>query len=255
MESMVSWPVVPFAVALGLVVAIAALEVVTLLFGVAASGLVDQLLPDWDVELGIDADVGSNLGVEGPDAGFDGPGMDGPGVEGPDLGVDGPDGGAAHGAGASGFATILGWLYVGRVPTLILFAAFLFGFGSSGYAIQWGADLVASPLPPWLAVFPASIAALPVVHLSGRFMYRWLPSEETDAVERASLVGQIAVVTLGTARRGEPAQAKLRDAVGQTHYVMVEPKGDEVIEAGEEAVLVRLNGSTYIAVRADMPDA
>lgn len=251
MESMVSWPVVPFAVALGLVVAIAALEVVTLVFGVAASGLVDQLLPDWDVDLGVDADVGidgPDLGVHGPDGGLAGAGMNG-------SGIDGPDGGAAHGAGASGFATILGWLYVGRVPTLILFAAFLFGFGAAGYAIQWTADLVASPLPPWLAVFPASIAALPVVHLSGRFMYRWLPSEETDAVDRASLVGQIAVVTLGVARRGEPAQAKLRDAVGQTHYLMVEPKGDEVIEAGEEAVLVRLNGSTYVAVRADMPDA
>ena len=43
---------------------------------------------------------------------------------------------------------------------------------------------------------------------------------------------------IGTARRGSPAQAKVRDEVGQTQYVMVEPEHDgEEFGAGEPVLL------------------
>ena len=56
--------------------------------------------------------------------------------------------------------------------------------------------------------------------------------------------------TVRTLRHGEPAQAKLRDEHGQTHYVMVEP-GDpfETFVQGTPVLLVQKNGARFAAVR------
>jgi len=195
-------------------------RIVTFAFGAAFSGLVDQMLPEFDVDLDVDIDV-----------------------DGPDMAVETP-----------ALSTLLSWLHVGRVPTLILFASFLFGFAVSGLAVQQ-LSLAAfhSPLSAWIAVVPAFFGSLPFVHVSGRLFRAYLPSEESDSVERGSLVGKTATLTLGEARSGQPAQAKLRDAKGQMHYVMVEPTPDhEVLGEGTEVVLVRLSGATYAAVPSGM---
>ncbi|MEZ5581571.1 MAG: DUF1449 family protein [Candidatus Competibacteraceae bacterium] len=40
---------------------------------------------------------------------------------------------------------------------------------------------------------------------------------------RNQFIGRVAVITLGTAGYDSPAQAKLRDQHGQTHYIMTAP--------------------------------
>ncbi len=215
---------VPFAVALALMGGIALLEVVTLAFGMAASGLVDSILPDFDFDLDVDLDVDADMDA-------------------PDL--------AAH---TPALSALFSWLHIGRVPTLILLAAFLFGFGLSGLVVQAAFRAVLGlALTPWLAWIPAFFGSLPVMHVSGRVFRNVLPAEETDAVARKSLIGKTAVVTLGTARAGEPAQARLKDGKGQTHYVMVEPRGDSEVQAGEEVVLVGQHGATFSVVPSSMP--
>ena len=58
-------------------------------------------------------------------------------------------------------------------------------------------------------------------------------------------------IVLGTARRNEPAQARLRDEHGKTHYVMVEPEfdGDE-LPSGTPVLLVKVDGSRFRAIAA-----
>ena len=74
--------------------------------------------------------------------------------------------------------------------------------------------------------------------------------DETESVSEKTFIGRIAVVTLGKARVGSPAQAKLRDQHGQTHYVMVEPdQPGEEFPAGTDVLLVRQVGAVFKSIR------
>lgn len=223
----------PFGIALAILLFIALLEGVGLLIGVAFSSMVDSVLPDFDVP---DADMDVEAGVHGPD--FD------------------------TAAGAGPFTRLLGWLCFGRVPALILLIAFLTAFGITGLVVQSVAkSLSGFYLPAIVAVVPAFAAALPATRYLGLLLSRIMPKEETEAVSQADFIGKIAIVTQGRARRGLPAQAKLADKHGQSHYVQVEPDGDEdEFDVGSEVLIVRQSGgrfrvieNTYAALSAASP--
>ena len=221
-EHVVAPQTAPFAVALGVMLLIALMEGVGLLFGIAFSSIVDALLPDFDVpDVDVDADIAA------PDT----------------AGPVAPDGGAV--------TQLLGWLCFGRVPALVLLVAFLTAFGLSGLVLQGALKSVAGIyMPGILAVVPAFAFALPATRYLGLGLSKVVPKEETEAVSRAGFVGKVAVVTRGTAKRGLPAEAKLRDRFGQTHYLLVEPDvDDEEIEAGSEVLLVRQTDGTFRAIR------
>lgn len=161
-----------------------------------------------------------------------------------------PELGDADGAeiGASGaFDKFLGWLMVGRVPALILLAIFLSVFGLLGLGMQGVLrDAIGHALPGWLAaliVFPLS---LPVVRIVALGVSRLLPRDETEVASRRSLLGHVGTIVLGTARRGSPAQAKVRDEVGQMQYVMVEPEADDAQFGAGDAVLLRTRRSDTV---------
>ncbi|HYD39115.1 MAG TPA: OB-fold-containig protein, partial [Allosphingosinicella sp.] len=147
---------------------------------------------------------------------------------------------------------LLGWLGVGRVPLLMLIVVFLALFGLVGLAIQQ----LAGPLPLWIATPAAAAAALPLTGFGARGLARIMPGDETTAVSLDSLVGRRGTITIGTARRGSPAQARVRDVHGQVHYVMVEPYDDgHAIGEGETVRLDSREGNIFIAVgRADAID-
>jgi hypothetical protein len=218
-ESLFAPEMLPFAVALGLVVLLAVVEAASLLLGGSLSAGLDSA---YD---GLHADIGhaaaGHLHVE-------------PHVE---LGA---------------FGKLLDWLCVGRVPALILLIIFLCGFGFSGLAIQGGITALAGhALHPVLASVGAAAAALPITRLGGTLFARIMPRDQTEAVSRDSVVGRVAVVTAGTARRGLPAEAKLRDAFGQTHYLRVEPNDDQAtLVAGTEVLIVRRDGAVFHAITA-----
>ncbi len=149
------------------------------------------------------------------------------------------------GADVDGGGDLLGWLGVGQVPLLILLVVFLALFGLAGLAIQQ----FAGPLPLLIATPAAAAAALPLTGLGARGLARIMPRDETTAISLDSLVGKKGTITVGTARRGSPAQARVRDVHGQSHYVMIEPNGDaDAVAEGGTVLLIRREGNIFIGL-------
>jgi len=174
-----------FTGALLLLVMIAIVEVAALFLGQGLSSALESLLPDhW---------LPSTAGLDSSEA-------------------------------AGPLSKLLGWLRVGRVPLMMLLILFLLCFGLLGLFIQarWQ-NLTGSLMPIWIATPFAFALSLPLVRWFGGLIERLLPRDETTAVSADSLIGRIATITLGTARSGMPAQARVRDQHGYSHYVQIEP--------------------------------
>jgi membrane protein implicated in regulation of membrane protease activity len=140
---------------------------------------------------------------------------------------------------------LLGWLGVGQVPLLMVLVVFLAAFGLLGLAVQQAVG----PFPLWLASAIAGVVALPVTGLGARGLARIMPQDETTAVSLDTLVGKRGTITVGTARTGSPAQARVRDVHGQPHYVMVEPHDEaHPIAEGETVLLLRREGHIFIGL-------
>lgn len=200
----------PFAVALAIMLFVALLEGVGMLLGAGLSSLIDSLLPDIDLHL--DApDVDSGSGV---------------------------------------FTQLLGWLYVGRVPFLVLLLLLLTFFGIAGLMMQSALKAATGlMMPGWLASIPAFVVALPLVRASATVMARVLPQDETEAVSSDTFIGRVATITLGVATEDATAQARLHDQHGQTHYVMVvAASGSPPLHTGEPVLLIKRAGSRFEAI-------
>lgn len=147
----------------------------------------------------------------------------------------------------------LSWLRIGRVPVLILFIFFLTAFGLAGLAVQVLLHSLTGWLAPsWVAVVPAFLVALPAMRVSADVFARILPREETSAVSRKTFVGRVGHIVIGTARCGSPAQARVKDETGRTHYVMVEPDVDgEEFKQGDPVLLVRAAEAHFRVIRPE----
>lgn len=151
----------------------------------------------------------------------------------------------------------LGWLHVGKVPLLILLVMMLTTFAMVGYSINGIAYALLGIYPsPLLSVPVAFIGALPIVRVSGAMIARIVPQDETSAVSLDTLVGRVAVVVSGNARRDYPAEARVRNEHGLTLYVRVEPDADDIqFGAGDSVLLVRqISGSRFQAIANPRPD-
>lgn len=212
----------PFAIALLLMAFMGIAEILGLLFGMAPSSMLDSMLPDIP-------DFGAELS---------GGSLDGDAPTVPDA----PGGGL--------LSSLLGWLCVGRVPVLVLLVAFLCAFGLSGFIIQGTLyGLFGWRLHAVLAVVPAFVVGLAGTRYLGLGLAHILPKEESEAVSHQSFVGKIATIIRGTAKSGLPAEAKLSDANGQTHYLLVEPdNAGEAFAQGTEVLIVRKVGSIFRAI-------
>ena len=151
----------------------------------------------------------------------------------------------------------LGWLHFGKVPVLVILVIFLTTFALTGFMAQFAARAATgSFLPALLATAPALVVALLGVRVGGGALSRIIPRDETSAVSDASLVGRVGSVVIGTARAGKPAQARVRDQHGASHYVMVEPEApDQALESGASILLVRhLSGRHFHAIPNPKPE-
>lgn len=200
----------PFSIALAIMFCIAALEGVGALMGFGVSAFLESILPDLD------------FNIDAPD-------------------VD----------SATTLSHFISWLKIGKVPFLILIIAFLTSFGIVGFILQKAAlGLSGHLMPNWLAVMPAFFIALPCMRVFGDVFAKIVPQDETEAVSEDSFVGRIAVITLGTARAGSPAEARLKDEHQQSHYIMVEPDNeDESFETGAVVLVVSKTGTVFKAIR------
>ncbi|MCK0099171.1 YqiJ family protein [Qipengyuania sp. S6317L1] len=149
----------------------------------------------------------------------------------------------------------LALLGFGHVPFLVWLAVLLFAFAGIGVAIQQTLiGTLGAPLPGWLAAIGAGAAALPVTGALTRPLARILPQDETSAVGLGSLLRRDAEIQIGEASAGSPARAKVIDAHGQPHFVMVEPNDPETtLKQGETVMLVRREGETFYGVQYENP--
>jgi hypothetical protein len=200
----------PFAVALGLLFAIGLLEGIGTLLGFGFSSLLDNVLPDFDLDIDASLDAG-------------------------DVGHPVSPG------------NLLSWLRVGQVPVIVLLVTFLGAFGIAGYTLQFVTfSLTGALIPGLFAAVLAFFAALPLTKFFGAGLAKIIPKDESSAPSENSFIGRVATVTLGVARSNAPAQAKLLDEHGKTHYVMVEPDNEgEEFEAGVPVLLVKRQGATF----------
>ncbi len=164
-----------------------------------------------------------------------------------ELDIDAPE------MSPSALSRLLGWLHVGRVPVLILFIVFLTAFGLIGYAIQsLLLGVIGMMFSGWLVAIGAVLAALPVVRVFGAMLAKVMPQDESSAISETEYIGRVATITLGTARKGYPAEAKLSDQHGQTHYLMVEPEDEaNSFHQGDEVLLVARGGNGFVAIKND----
>lgn len=149
--------------------------------------------------------------------------------------------------GDTGMDRVLGWLHIGKVPSLVVLILFLAGYAVFGYGLQLVAHgLLGIYLPGWLAGVVAVPAGMATVRSLGTLIAHIIPRDETSAVSELSLIGRVGVISTGLARRGLAAQARVRDSHGRTHYLMVEPDiDDEVFEEGTQVLIVRKAGAFY----------
>jgi YqiJ-like protein len=210
----------PFIVALGVMLGLALLEMAILLLGGSLFGFVDDLLPD---SLDGDADIAVGVELHAP------------------------------GASSSLLEQVLGWFAIGRVPFLVVVTALLTSFGLIGLMMQTLLQhAIGTALPASLAAIPALVGASFTTRWLALRIARIIPREETSAVSRDSFIGRIATITLGSARRGEPTQARLTDSHGQTHYIMVEPdRATDVLGEGERILLVARTSAVFRGIRAE----
>lgn len=145
---------------------------------------------------------------------------------------------------------VLGWLHLGRLPSLVLLLLFLTGFAVFGFALQHLLQtLTGHTLPALLASVLAVPAGMAGTRSLGGLLVHVLPRDESSAVSDQSFVGRSAIITAGHARRGLAAQARVKDQYGRTHYLMVEPDlADGRLNEGSEVLLVSKPGSFYRAI-------
>jgi hypothetical protein len=238
----------PFEVAVGIVFGLLLLELVANQIGGSLLGNAES---DMDLDAGADLglDPGADMDVE-LDADL---GLDAEAALEFEGGVDAAEGleGAEDVMPVQSSSGVLSWLGLGDVPFMIWFAGMLTAFGLTGWVLQVAAaSLLGAPLGPWLAT---GIALVPAAALGAR-VARWigqlLPKTTTTAISRRSYGRRRGVITVGTARSGNPAQARFTDGHGNMHYAMVEPfdKADEIPQ-GAEVLILRSKDGTLKAVR------
>lgn len=155
------------------------------------------------------------------------------------------------------FDKLLGWLYVGRVPLLVLLVLFLAGFALTGFGLNMVVHRFFGAWVPTIISVPAAFfATLPIVRILGAGLARLIPQDQTFAVSFDSLVGRVGTIINGTARAGYPAQAKVPNEHGQAIYVMVEPEAEGMtFQSGERVLLTKqISGSRFAAVVNPWPD-
>jgi len=209
----------PFVIALLVMLGLAAVELIAAITGFSVNDVVDDLVVSHSAP---ETTGGKTIGMDA--ASVDAPGL---------------------------FARFLAWLYVGKVPVLMVIVILLSVFGLLGLVAQ---GLLRSAIgvaaPAYLAAPVVLVASLPIVRACTAVIARILPSDQSSAVDPSSFVGRTARITTGVARVGMPAEARLRDNFGTDHHVLVEPEDpNESFPAGSVVLLVNQTaGGRFIAI-------
>jgi membrane protein implicated in regulation of membrane protease activity len=210
----------PFSIAGLVLVGLCLVETVSLMFGHSLSSTVDTMLgldhADGDVHVHVPHGSVLDLHAETP-----------------------------HGNLIGSFYD---WLNAGRVPLLILLMAGLGAFAVVGLGIQIVAMHVAQPLPTVVAALIAFLAVIPTTRSTSRFLARFLPRDESYAIDEDALIGRTGVVTLGPVEFDSAGRAKIEDAHGNAHFPRVKAAREGMVVPLDTQVLVvdRVGGTLTV---------
>lgn len=210
----------PFAISLGILGGLLAVEVLTVTLGMPVSQKLDAML---DLQ-GADLDAPDHASHAGLDV--------------------------AHHDNL--FGTAWDWLNAGRVPLLVLLMIMLAAFGSIGYMIEGIAHSLLGWLPTAFAAVPAFFVTLPVTRRASLLIFKIIPRDETYAVEAAGLVGLTGIIVTGPLTAGTIARVRIKDAHGNQHFPWVRTTDQSLrLDDGAHVLLVEQRGNEYLAVAAD----
>jgi len=228
----------PFVITGLVLLGLTLVELVSLMFGHSAAGMVDHALDLNHPDVHLPELHAPDIHVPVPHGAFDI-------HSNPDAGGDQS---FSHG---KFLGSLYDWLNAGRVPLLILLMAALGAFSVAGLVLQIVAMNVAAPLPTVVAALLAFLAVIPTTRSVSRVLARFLPRDETYAVEEADLVGRTGIVTLGPVDADSAGRAKVLDPHGNAHFPRVlAGRADLVIEQGTEVLVVNRVGSALTVVPA-----
>ena len=254
---------IPFTIALSLVLAIGILEIIMTVLGPGLSAVIDAAMPNLgggaELDADIDIDAGGvsagdlDTGAFDADADFNADFDTDANID-ADASVapaDAPHAVTPDANTPGAILRILSWVGVGKVPILVVAIVFLMTFAGTGLAVQAILkSFINHMAPAALACIPALLLAFPVTRHATSAIAKVIPKETTEAVSTRSFIGMVAKITIGTARTGHPAEAKLVDRFGRTHYFMVEPDlEDDTFETGSEVLLVRQDGPRFRVIQ------
>lgn len=225
---------VPFTVSIAILFGLMALELGFALLGGTLLGAggngPDIDGPDLD---GPDIDIGDlDIDLDGLD--IDTANLELPSFTDVDAGMDAPDGINQTGG-------IAAWLGFGKMPALIWLASLLLAFGISGVVLQNAIiGLFGVPAPVWIAILPATVAAVLFARHFGALFARLIPKTTTEALSERHLGRRQGIVTQGTAARGRPAEVRVTDRYGNFQYLRAEPLRDDAqITQGTSVLVLR----------------
>lgn len=149
---------------------------------------------------------------------------------------------------SGGITGILDWLYINRLPMLIWLILMLTQFAIIGFSLNYmlvfGFDI---QLPTSVSASLSLVLAAVLIHFLGAKLALVLP-QNNAVVSSDTFSGQLAKITIGTATKGNPAEAVFTDEFNQKHYLMVEPMYEhESFPLGTEVVLVEKLSSSWLA--------
>jgi hypothetical protein len=147
----------------------------------------------------------------------------------------------------AGVEGVLGWLHVGRVPTLALLILFLASFAVIGYALQiFAKGLFGVYVPALIAGVAASVGGVSTVRVVGGWLGQIMPRDETSIVSESEFIGRVATVTAASSRESLASSARLKDAYGRSHYILAEPDlPDLELSDGMEVLVVKKVGPVF----------
>lgn len=149
-----------------------------------------------------------------------------------------------------GSAGLFAWLGFNKVPAVIWLVSVLTLFATLGYVFSF---ILLSVGGVTMGQNLAAVVVLVVtIYLNAKvcnLIALFLPKEQTSAVSKDSFSGLLAVITVGTAKQGQPAEAVVKDEFNQKHYVLVEPMDEDSFSQGENVVLVVKENSRWLATR------
>lgn len=215
----------PFSIALAVTAGLFLLELLGLLLGTTILGLGSDG-PDIDIDA--DFDLSGDIDLDINDFDVAGDIADAPPTP----------------------SSWLRWLGARDVPFLIWLVSFLTMFGLFGLLLQSAATTVIGvPLYVSLAVAIVILPALAITRVIANWVALIMPKTETSAMRTRFLGGHQGTITQGTATRGNPAEAKIKDRFGNMHYLRVEPLEDEgVFPQGSNVMLIRKRGDRFFVI-------